>query len=106
MNFLTMSLIYKWKIKRFVRRLEEGTVACDNYTLRAGLTFSESIIMKSILFALTIFITLSASAHADCNARKVARHAAMQATVGVSAHCMNEHPVKDSDLHVKNKAHR
>ena len=71
-------------------------LAGGDYTFRAGSTFSESIIMKSVLFALTIFITLSATAHADCNARKVARHAAMQATVGVSAHCMNDHPVKNS----------
>ena len=62
--------------------------------------------MKSALFALTIFITLSATAHADCNVRKVARHAAMQATVGVSAHCMNDHPVKNSNVHAKNNVHR
>ena len=62
--------------------------------------------MKSTLIAFTLLATFIASAHADCNARKVARHAAMQATVGVSAHCMNNHPVKNSDVHVKNNVHR
>ncbi|SCC25827.1 hypothetical protein GA0061070_101460 [Kosakonia oryziphila] len=39
--------------------------------------------MKTGLFVLMFIAFFSSVAHADCNPRKVARHAAMQATVGV-----------------------
>ncbi|MRS13660.1 hypothetical protein GJV06_01935 [Enterobacteriaceae bacterium RIT691] len=65
--------------------------------------------MKSAFLMMTLLTFLSTTAHADCNARKVARHAAMQATVGVSAHCGKntaKEAVKNSDVHVKKGTHR
>lgn len=49
---------------------------------------------QTLLSILLCLVTTSA--FADCSPHKVARNAAMKATVGVSGHCTPKHAAKDA----------
>lgn len=52
--------------------------------------------MKLKIALASVFLFSAVAAHADCDAQKAARNAAMNATVGVSGHCTPKNVSKDA----------
>jgi len=52
--------------------------------------------MKLKVALTSILLFTAVAAHADCDAQKAARNAAMNATVGVSGHCAPKNVTKDA----------